>query len=159
MRMETEITIRQALPGEVLPKQLLLLADPDWSQVEKYLHQTDWTVADQNGRIIGVCGLLRLSSSEAEIVNAAVEERYQGRGYGKRLILQALNEAGAKEYGKVIVRTGNSSLDQLGLYQKCGFRMVRIERDYFVNNYPEPIYENGIWCRDQVILEMNTREK
>ncbi|KHF37127.1 putative N-acetyltransferase YvbK [Paenibacillus sp. P1XP2] len=57
----------------------------------------------------------------------------------------------------MIVRTGNSSLNQLGLYQKCGFRMVRIERDYFVNNYPEPIFENGIPCRDQIVLELMLR--
>nr|WP_280521171.1 GNAT family N-acetyltransferase [Paenibacillus mangrovi] len=136
-----------------------MLADPEWSQVEKYLDQSSWMVAECEGRIIGVCGFMAVDSSAGEIMNAAVDPAYQGKGFGKKLILLTLEQAQNDGYKKVIVRTGNSSLDQLALYQKCGFRMVRIEQDYFVNNYPEPIYENGIQCRDQVILEMYTRER
>jgi len=43
-------------------------------------------------------------------------------------------------------------LEALALYQKTGFRPVRIEPDYFPAHYPEPIYEHGIWCRDRVWL-------
>lgn len=28
-----------------------------------------------------------------------------------------------------------------------------LDRDYFVRNYPEPIWENGIQCRHRLILE------
>ncbi|MFU1792459.1 GNAT family N-acetyltransferase [Paenibacillus azoreducens] len=151
--MGESAVLRLKHPQEELPKELLLLADPDWEQIGKYLDQSSWTVAERDGMIIGVCGLMPLEPAVAEIMNAAVDPAYQGKGYGKRLILSALEQARTDGYKKVIVRTGNSSLDQLGLYQKCGFRMIRIERDYFVNNYPEPIFENGIQCRDQVILE------
>ncbi|MGN7356097.1 GNAT family N-acetyltransferase [Paenibacillus sp. SAF-054] len=156
--MRGEADIRRKQPDELLPQELLLLADPEWTQVEMYLHSCDWFLAESDGRIIGVCGLMGLEHDTAEIMNAAVDPAYQGRGHGKRLILHTLAQAAIMGYEKVVVRTGNSSLDQLGLYQKCGFRMTRIERDYFVNNYPEPIYENGIPCRDRITLEMNTRE-
>lgn len=36
--------------------------------------------------------------------------------------------------------TGNSSLPQLALYQKYGFRMHRIDAGH-LNSYPEPIFE------------------
>lgn len=143
--------------GEKLPASLLLLADPDWSQVEKYVDKSSWTVAEENGNLIGVCGLMPLDQASAEIMNLAVDPDWQGKGLGKRLIASALEQAQGQGYQKVIVRTGNSSLNQLGLYQKCGFRMIRIERDYFVNNYPEPIFENGIPCRDQIVLELMLR--
>ncbi|HWO53250.1 MAG TPA: GNAT family N-acetyltransferase [Paenibacillus cookii] len=151
------MNIRPARPGEKLPASLLLLADPDWSQVEKYVDKSSWTVAEENGNLIGVCGSMPLDQASAEIMNLAVDPDWQGRGLGKRLIASALEQAQGQGYQKVIVRTGNSSLNQLGLYQKCGFRMVRIERDYFVNNYPEPIFENGIPCRDQIVLELMLR--
>ncbi|WP_309273127.1 GNAT family N-acetyltransferase [Paenibacillus sp.] len=153
--MSESVTIRLKQPHEALPEELLMLADPDWEQIEKYLNKSSWTVAELEGAIIGVCGVMALEEHAAEIMNAAVEPAYQGNGFGKRLILHALEQAKNEGCEKVVVRTGNSSLDQLGLYQKCGFRMARIERDYFVNNYPEPIFENGIQCRDQVILEIN----
>ncbi|GIO29913.1 MULTISPECIES: GNAT family N-acetyltransferase [Paenibacillus] len=152
------MTIRPRLPQEELPASLLLLADPDWAQVKKYLDASSWTVAEESGEIVGVCGLMTLDRASAEIMNVAVDPAWQGKGLGKQLIQFALHEARSQGYDKVIVRTGNSSLNQLGLYQKCGFRMVRIERDYFVNNYPEPIYENGIPCRDQIVLEMAMKE-
>ncbi|RIO99278.1 GNAT family N-acetyltransferase, partial [Staphylococcus gallinarum] len=48
--------------------------------------------------------------------------------------------------------TGNSSIGQLAFYQKAGFRIVAVEMNYFVNNYEDPIYENGILCRDLIRL-------
>lgn len=44
------------------------------------------------------------------------------------------------------------------LYQKCGFRIVGIDRDFFTDHYPEPIYENGIWCRDMIRLSIHLSE-
>jgi hypothetical protein len=56
---------------------------------------------------------------------------------------------------KVVVGTGNSSLDALAFYQKLGFRMEAIDRDHFVRTYPLPIVENGIFCRDMVRLGLS----
>ena len=39
------------------------------------------------------------------------------------------------------------------LYQQEGFDLVAVDRDYFVRNYAEPIWENGIRCRHRLILE------
>lgn len=39
------------------------------------------------------------------------------------------------------------------LYQQEGFDLKVLDRDYFVRNYPEPIWENGIQCRHRLILE------
>lgn len=46
--------------------------------------------------------------------------------------------------------TGNSSMGQLVLYQKSGFRIVGVNVDYFVRNYKELIFENGIQYRDMI---------
>ena len=54
----------------------------------------------------------------------------------------------------VEVGTGNSSLDALAFYQRAGFRIVGVIPDFFVDNYPEPIVENGIRCIDMVRLRL-----
>ncbi|MDU7055385.1 MAG: N-acetyltransferase, partial [Enterococcus hirae] len=40
----------------------------------------------------------------------------------------------------------------LQLYKKIGFLEISREKDYFVKNYKQPIYENGQRLRDQVTL-------
>lgn len=53
-----------------------------------------------------------------------------------------------------IVGTGNSSLDQLAFYQKGGFRICGVDRDFFVQNYDQQIVENAIQCLDMIRLSM-----
>lgn len=55
---------------------------------------------------------------------------------------------------ELMIGTGNSSINQLALYQKCGFRVIGVERDFFINNYDEPIFENGIQCVDMIRLSI-----
>ena len=52
------------------------------------------------------------------------------------------------------IGTGNPGLIQIMLYQKCGFRIVGVELDYFRKNHKEKIYENGIECRDMIRMRM-----
>ncbi|MDN3498310.1 bifunctional GNAT family N-acetyltransferase/class I SAM-dependent methyltransferase [Microbacterium sp. APC 3898] len=73
-------------------------------------------------------------------------------GYGRQLLQHALAESARRGFEFVEIGTGNSSLGQLALYQKCGFRLHAIDPDFFRRNYREPIFENGIECRDMVRL-------
>ncbi len=58
-------------------------------------------------------------------------------------------------YHRIIVGTGNSSIDNLAFYQKLGFRFRSVVRDFFTLHYPEPIFEHGIqWC-DMIILDLD----
>ena len=87
------------------------------------------------------------------MMNIAVSKNVQGKGIGKHLMKHAMNTARVLGYKVIEVGTGNSSLDQLAFYQKCGFRIISVDYDYFVRNYPEKIYENGIQCRDMIRLK------
>ena len=49
------------------------------------------------------------------------------------------------------VGTGNFSLGQLVLYQKCGFKIAGVDSDFFIiKHYSDEIFENWIQCRDRV---------
>mgnify|MGYP001561507773 FL=1 len=135
-------------------KELLLNADPDWQHVLNYLPDVSLFIMfnRQQDMIAELC-LLQCNHDEFEIKNLSVRQDHQGLGLAKLLISYAI-ESVKKSFGsKVWVKTGNSSLNQLALYQKCGFRMSHIQRDAF-KSYPEPIYEQGIRCIDQVVLSI-----
>jgi len=39
------------------------------------------------------------------------------------------------------------------LYKKEGFEVFGVRKNYFVDNYPEPIYENGTQLKDMIMLK------
>ena len=136
------------------PVDLLLLADPSEERVTRSLQEGVCFIAEEGGQTVGAYILLRTKEKTMEIANVAVYESMQGKGIGKKLIFHAIEEA--KRYGceSLEVGTGNSSIGQLAFYQKCGFRIIGIELDFFSRNYPELIWENGILCRDMVRLTL-----
>ncbi|MCH7395800.1 GNAT family N-acetyltransferase [Acinetobacter dispersus] len=132
-------------------KTLLLEADPSWVEIETYLFDAKiFVILNDQAQIIAQLCLLE-TDDQAEIKNLTVAEGYQGQGLAKALIQHVIESVKQLNIHTLSVKTGNSSLNQLALYQKCGFRLSHIERDAF-KDYPEPIYENGIACLDQVVL-------
>lgn len=141
-----------AHPGEV-PFDLLELADPSSKQIESYLATGTCYIASLGKEVIGVMVICRLNSSKAEIKNIAVKASEQGKGYGKALLRIAKDICRNEGYEFLLIGTGNSSIGQLALYQKEGFELERIEKDFFLKHYDEPIFENGIQCKHMLILQ------
>ena len=129
---------------------LLLTADPDESAIRSYLRESKVLVCVDEGRCIGIA-LLMILNDQYELKNIAVSDDHQGKGLAKLLITEIRLLAKSLGAVRLEVGTGNSSLSQLALYQKCGFRMFEIIPGYF-ESYPEPIFENGIRCIDMVRL-------
>lgn len=140
---------------EEIPFNLLFLADPSEEAVQYYLERGYCYVGWLNDEIIGEYVLLPTRPFTIELVNLAVDERYQNKGFGKKLIAHAIGIATEKGFQTLEVGTGNAGIGQLALYQKCGFTMTSIDFDFFRKHYPEPIFENGIECRHMVRLTMD----
>ncbi|MGE7761241.1 GNAT family N-acetyltransferase [Peribacillus sp. NPDC097895] len=147
--------IRKLYMEESPPMHLLLLADPSRELVEEYLRSGTCFVAEMDKQMIGVYVLLQKGPELLEIMNIAVDERHHGRGIGKRLIEHAIRYARKQGYKTIEIGTGNSGIGQLALYQKCGFRITGVDRDFFNRNYSGPIYENGIQCQDMIRLSQS----
>lgn len=133
------------------PYHLLLEADPSSAHIDRYIREGYCYVAVEKEEIIGVYVLVKKEEYTIEIINIAVREDRRGQGIGKLLIHDAIQKSATHGAKKVVIGTGNSSLDQLALYQKCHFRITEIIEGFF-DNYPEPIIENGIACRDMIRL-------
>lgn len=149
--MDTDIRL---LGATEYPWELLLEADPSRSQIETYLGRSKVYGLFVDPGICGVLVLSGLGSDIVEILNVAVASHARGRGLGRKLIEFAVSTARSAGSRRIEIGTGNSSLGQLYLYQSIGFRMVGMDRDFFVRNYPEPIEENGLRCLDMVRLSM-----
>jgi RimJ/RimL family protein N-acetyltransferase len=143
----------QAIDRELM--DLLLLADPSETVINSYINRSWCFAAKKADRIVGIIVLMPTRPETVEIVNIAVTKHKQGKGYGKQLVQYGIQFAKEKGFKTIEIGTGNSSLDQLAVYQKCGFRITGIDRDFFVRHYTEEIYENGIQCRDMIRLSQD----
>jgi hypothetical protein len=56
---------------------------------------------------------------------------------------------------RVVVGTSTSNTEAVAFYQRAGFRMWKIERDFFIpaRGYPIGLEENGIPVRDILWLD------
>ena len=149
------MNIRQLSIHENPPMELLLTADPSQKLIESYIKRGHCFVAERNNQWIGVYVLLPTRPQTIEIVNIAVAESYQGEGVGKYLLQHAITTAKKMGYTTIEIGTGNSSIGQLALYQKCGFRIVGVDTNFFLRHYDEEIIENGIQCTDMIRLSQD----
>lgn len=81
-------------------------------------------------------------------------EELHNNGIGKRLLLYVIEEIKKGDAEAIEIGTGNPGVVQMLLYQKCGFRIVGIDFDFFRRTHSEPIYENGIECRDMIRMRI-----
>ncbi|MFB0634411.1 GNAT family N-acetyltransferase [Bacillus rugosus] len=150
-----KLTIQKAKNYDHALYELLLLADPSKEIVDEYLERGECYTAWADDELAGVYVLLKTRPQTVEIVNISVKESLQKKGFGKQLVQDAIEKAKELGANTIEIGTGNSSIHQLSLYQKCGFRLQAIDHDFFVRHYDEDIFENGIQCRDMVRLYLD----
>jgi ribosomal protein S18 acetylase RimI-like enzyme len=143
--------------GEI-PIDLLLLADPSKDSIENYIENSMIYAAYSDDQTIGCYVISQLDDKTLEIKNIAVAEKYRKQGIGTILLKDAIQKSNAKGFERIIIGTCNSSFSQLYLYQKVGFRITDIIKDYFINNYKEPVWENGLQCKDKLVLTLDLKK-
>jgi len=148
-----QLSTRLLRTDEAIPYELLLLADETKEIVDGYIHTCAIYVLEDCGKIIAQYALLPINDNTIEVKNIAVDTAFQGKGIGKQLLKNAIKNARTRGYNKLIIGTGDASFKQLYLYQKAGFDIVDIKRNFFINHYSEPIFENGIQLKHMIMLQ------
>ncbi len=138
---------------DIKPYDLLLLADPSKKMVDEYLTRSEVFIAEHKKYTLGIIVLCPLTKETLEIKNLAVSPVFQGQGVGSFLINNAIKFANSTQQKSICIGTANSSILQIYLYQKLGFELSGIKKGFFTENYPEPIYENGIQAIDMLVFE------
>lgn len=124
---------------------LLLDADPSREMIDRYLYNNSTMfIWMEDDTILGEAVI----DATGEIKNFAVIPPMQGRGYGRRF----LNDLALFFKGTFPLLTVGTSESGVEFYQKCGFVYFRTEPDFFTINYPKPIIDQGVPCRDMVYL-------
>ena len=134
---------------------LLELADEP-IPIRGYLHQgTLHAIEDEHGEPRAAVLEIELSKDGAELRTVAVAELQQGRGIGSWIVTEVCGRLHMAGKRRVVVGTASSGLRQLGFYQRLGFRLSHVERDYFTpqRGYPAGDFENGIRVRDMVWMD------
>lgn len=94
-----------------------------------------------------------LDNGNCELKNIAVNPNYQHLGYGSRLLRHVM-EAEVPAYPWMFVGTTTPTES---FYAQLGFAYFNTVKNSFVNNYQEPIFENGIQCIDMRYLKRRLR--
>jgi GNAT superfamily N-acetyltransferase len=142
---------------EVIP--LLILAEPQEDALRWGLaHLSDalYVAEDEGGSVVGSVSV-RWRGDPAAIEELAVTPERQGRGFGREIVRWVAEEARRRAKRALVVGTPNASIGNIAFYQRCGFRMDRVRKDYF--SYYEEYYgftrmENGIEVRDLLMFRL-----
>ncbi len=153
MTPENPYSIRKLKETEEAPYQLLLLADETKEAIDKYIFDSEIFVLEENNQLIALYALKAINLTQIEIKNIAVQTDFQGKGIGSFLLKDAFERAKELGFQSLLIGTGDASLKQLALYQRVGFKKHDVIKDFFIDNYPEPIFENGIQLKDMIVLE------
>lgn len=137
---------------------LLLLADPNKDLVQKYLQAGITFEVRKKEKLLAIMVLQAISQSKLEIKNIAVDPKFENQGVATRLLTYAFQFARQRNYQQLQIGTGSTSFKQLYLYQKVGFRITEIKKDFFIKNYQQHIYENGLLLRDMLVLTANLEQ-
>ena len=134
---------------------LLLLGDEDEKTIDKYLERGEMYILDDNG-IKAECVVTDEGSKILEIKNIAVSPKFQKQGYGKKLI-EFITEKYSENFSVIQAGTGDSPLT-IPFYEKYGFRKSHIVKNFFIDNYKNPIYEEGVQLIEMIYLQKNLKK-
>jgi GNAT superfamily N-acetyltransferase len=127
-------------------------------QLDAYIGLGRVLLAKQDGHVVGELQLIPTAEAPVwEVKSLAVAPQSQGQGIGRALVKRAISEAGAEAVSRLTVSTATADVGNLRFYQRCGFRMLSIERDAFTpaTGYPEPIDIDGVPLRDRIWLDLD----
>ena len=164
---EPQFRVREVAGTEVEPLvPLLLRAEPSeralrWSlaHLSDAVYRLDVDGLPPSGAPdAGPAGAvtMRWEGDPCEIVELAVAETRQGQGLGRRFLDWIAAEARRRGKRVVEVGTANASLGNIAFYQRCGFRMHHVRRDYF-SYHRAPVFEHGIEVRDLLVFQRDVR--
>ena len=135
-------------------------ADDSETEIAAYRDLGDVLVAVAGGEIVGHALILaEVPSGGFELKSLAVYPIWRSRGVGAALVRACRDYCRERGGGTLSVATAAASIRALQFYQRQGFRMRRIIRDFYspARGY-RPLELNGIELLDEVILDLELRD-
>lgn len=143
-----------SLDPDSVPMSLLLIADPSETNVRAYLRGARCVAVEDKGTTVGICVLNTIGDGALELFNIAVSPDMQGQGVGSALLCHVIDRCRSEGVRRIELGTGTFGY-QLAFYQRLGFRVERVVRDFFLDHYDEPVMEMGIQHKDMLRLGLD----
>jgi len=89
----------------------------------------------EDGRVIGVCTLFNQGEGCYELARMAVDEQHHGKGFGDRLITEAMAILSTNDAHMVNLMSNTKLTAALSLYRKHGFHIL--------SEGPHPVYSRA----------------
>ncbi|MBS1664627.1 MAG: GNAT family N-acetyltransferase [Bacteroidetes bacterium] len=144
--------IRKLYDTEKIPYPLLLLADETAEAIDRYIHDCEIYLYEKNDETIAVYAVQKITETSIEIKNIAVDTPFQNQGIGKQLLHHAAQTAAQRGFHWLLIGTADQAAGPLSLYKKAGFTEFKRIENFFIDNYPQPIYENDKQLKDMIVL-------
>lgn len=85
---------------------------------------------EEQGRLIGY-GILLLNYDEGDILKIAVGEAYRGRGYGRALAEDLMDEGRRQGFCAFTLEVRAGNAPAIHLYESLGFRSAGVRKDFY----------------------------
>lgn len=142
------LEIRRVANGKRDFLPLLLLGDESEEMIDRYLGAGTLYAGYSGEEPVAICVVTDAAPGIIEVKNLAVSPDRQRRGYGRQM-LSFVEEL----YREKTVQLGTGEAPSTMLfYQACGYTVSHRVADFFTDNYPHPIIEDGVMLRDMVYL-------
>lgn len=128
---------------------LLLIGDESETMIDRYIGQGNLYAGFLDVVPIAVVMTVSIDSTTVEVKNLAVADRFRRQGYGRRMLRHIENRHPGKN---ILIGTGETP-STLRFYKSCGFTYSHRIPDFFTDNYPDPIIEEGVRLRDMIYLK------
>jgi len=146
-----EVIVRLFTPADLLPctevEQAVYGSGAYSTYFFRQLHDLFprllWVAEDRRtGKIVGhLCAAIGQGGQTGWILNTAVLAHYRRQGVGRRLMEQGMAELRAAGVRRALVTAEPENEAALRLYEKFGFRPMRIEADYYADGCDRLILE------------------
>lgn len=132
---------------------LLLIGDESESMIDRYIGCGNLYVGFIRHLPMAVCLSNIVDDFTVEVKNLAVLPEFRRRGFGRRMLqhVESLNP------DKTIILGTGETPSTLHFYRSCGFSYSHRIRDFFTDNYPAPIVEEGVTLRDMIYLKKHQK--
>ena len=132
---------------------LLLLADPSEEMVDRYLEAGDLFVMFLGDTPVCEAVVCGLGGGACELKNLATAEPFQKRGYAGRMI-SFLCDFYRPRCRRMLVGTSEGNFR---FYRNCGLRFSHVVKNFFPDQYPGPVIDNGEVLTDMTYFEKELR--
>ncbi|HTN81773.1 MAG TPA: GNAT family N-acetyltransferase, partial [Acidimicrobiales bacterium] len=149
------VSVREVPPGPARRAfvPLIRLAEDSDAQLAASLDDGTLYAVDD----IGVVLVLDHAEGERELRYVAVAKPRQREGIGRQMLAAVESAERARGTRRLLVGTSAADPGNLAFYQRCGFRLLSVERDYFspARGYPADFTIDGLLAVDMVWMDMS----